>query len=177
MNWVNKQKLPAIKAIKYNGHSYLEIKDLQQTLYSFFNTAQDHQINFNLLDKISNKHSMRWLPFSEEEFTSSINKCNNSSTPSPNKLLWRHLKCIVKDKACLRNIINIADVCFKLGYQSNYLKISTSIIISKSNKESYDSPKTFRPIVLLNTIEKLIKKVISERLQFQLISNNFIHLC
>ena len=28
MNWVNKYKLPTIKAIKYNGCSYLEIKDL-----------------------------------------------------------------------------------------------------------------------------------------------------
>jgi len=39
----------------------------------------------------------------------------------------------------------------------------------------YDSPKSFRPIVLLNTIEKLIEKVISDRLQFHIISNNFIY--
>jgi len=28
MNWVNKQKLPAVKTIKYNGNSCLELKDL-----------------------------------------------------------------------------------------------------------------------------------------------------
>jgi len=44
------------------------------------------------------------------------------------------------------------------------------IIIPKLNKESYDSPKFFRPIILLNTIEKLIEKVIGDRLQFQIIS-------
>ena len=33
----------------------------------------------------------------------------------------------------------------------------------------------FCPIVLLNTLGKLIEKVISEYLQFYLISNNFIH--
>jgi len=49
------------------------------------------------------------------------------------------------------------------------------IIISKSNKESYDSPKSFRSIVLFNTLGKLIKKVISKHLQFYLILNNFIH--
>ena len=35
--------------------------------------------------------------------------------------------------------------------------------------------KFFRPIVLLNTLGKLIEKVIGDRLQFQAISNNFIY--
>jgi len=39
----------------------------------------------------------------------------------------------------------------------------------------YDSPKSFRPIILLNTVGKLIEKVIRERLQFNMTSNNFIH--
>ena len=50
------------------------------------------------------------------------------------------------------------------------------IIISKPNKMSYDQPKAFRPIVLLNTLGKLIEKVITERFQFTVASNDFIHL-
>jgi len=57
-----------------------------------------------------------------------------------------------------------------------HFKVSTSIIILKPNKELYNSPKAFRLIVLLNTLGKLIEKVIGERLQFHSISNNFIHL-
>ena len=52
-----------------------------------------------------------------------------------------------------------------------------SIIIPKPNKELYDSPKDFQPIMLLNTIGKLIEKVIGKRLQFQSISNKFIYQC
>ena len=66
-------------------------------------------------------------------------------------------------------------MCFKLGHWPSHFKIFTSIIIPKPNKESYNSPKSFRPIILLNTLGKLIKKVIGDRLQFHLISNNFIH--
>ena len=40
---------------------------------------------------------------------------------------------------------------------------------------SYDNPKAFHPIVLLNTLGKLIEKVIAERIQFIVTSNNFIH--
>jgi len=50
-----------------------------------------------------------------------------------------------------------------------------TIIIPKPNKASYNSPKIFQPIVLLNMLEKLIEKVIGKRLKFQVISNNFIH--
>jgi len=50
-----------------------------------------------------------------------------------------------------------------------------SIIIPKPNKESYDSFKSFRPIVLLNMFSKLIEKVIRERLQFHAITNDFIY--
>ena len=49
------------------------------------------------------------------------------------------------------------------------------IIIPKPNKSLYDLPKSFRPIVLLNTLGKLIQKVIGERIQFHVIANNFIH--
>ena len=40
---------------------------------------------------------------------------------------------------------------------------------------SYDQPKSFHPIVLLNTLGKLIEKVIAERIQFTVISNDFIY--
>jgi len=50
-----------------------------------------------------------------------------------------------------------------------------TIVIPKPNKMLYNSPKSFRPIVLLNTLGKLIKKVIGDRLQFYVISNNFIY--
>jgi len=46
----------------------------------------------------------------------------------------------------------------------------SSIVISKFNKVAYNSPKTFRLIVLIKTLGKLIKKVIGERLQFQAIN-------
>ena len=62
-----------------------------------------------------------------------------------------------------------------MGYWPNHFKLSSTVIISKPNKLSYNLPKSFCPIVLLNTLGKLIKKVIGERLQFHIVNNNFIH--
>ena len=51
----------------------------------------------------------------------------------------------------------------------------TSIIIPKPNKALYNSPKMFCLIVLLNTLKKLIEKVIEEILQYQSIIFNFVY--
>ena len=116
-----------------------------------------------------------WDPFLEKEFTSTIAKCNILSTPNPEKLDWRHLKHILSNKLYLKNIINITNTCLNINYWLSHFKTSTTIVILKSNKVSYNIPKLFRSIVLLNTLGKLIEKVIGDRLQFYVISNNFIH--
>ena len=82
----------------------------------------------------------------------------------------------MKDNDCITNIIKITNACINLEYWPNHFKISSIVIIPKPNKPSYDSPKSFRPIVLLNTLGKLIEKVIGERLQYHVVNNNFIYL-
>ena len=174
MNWVNKHKLLAIKMIKYNGQPCPELDDLWQALYLSSNTAQFCYIDENILNEIGLFISTSWEQFLEEEFTSALTKCNNLSAPGPDKLLWRHLKYILKNKLCLKNIIKIANACIEVGYWPTYFKTSTTIVIPKSNKVLHDTPKFFRPIILLNILSKLIEKVIGDRLQFHIISNNFI---
>ena len=116
-----------------------------------------------------------WASFSKEELINAIDKCNNSSTSGPDKLLWRHIKRIVKNNKCTIKLIDIVNTCINLGHWLSYFKMSTIVIISKPNKDLYNLPKSFHPIVLLNTIGKLFEKMIGERLQFLLISNNFIY--
>jgi len=140
-----------------------------------FNTALYQQIDTEVLEEIVDKSPSFWVLFSKEEFRSVIANCNNSSTPEPDKLSWSHLKTVLKHNECLTNIINIVNTYIDLGYWPAYFKRSTMIIIPKLNKQSYDSPKLFRLIVLLNMLGKLIEKVIGKRLQFQIASNDFIH--
>ena len=96
-------------------------------------------------------------------------------TPGLDKLLWSHLKKIIKNDECIIRLIDIANACIDLGHWLSYFKISTTVIISKPNKTTYNSSKFFYLIVLLNTIGKLFKKIIRERMQFLMISNDFIY--
>ena len=96
-------------------------------------------------------------------------------TPGLDKLSWRHLKSILNDKVCITRVIKIANMCINLEYWPNYFKLLSTVIIPKPNKLLYDLPKSFYLIILLNTLGKLIEKVIGERLQFHVVNNNFIH--
>jgi len=109
MNWVNKRRLLAIETIKYNDQQCLDINDLWYTLYSTFNMASNHQVNTDILNEIIDKSTMPWPVFSKEEFRTAISSCNNSSAPGPDKLLWSHLKIILKDNECLNIIIHITN--------------------------------------------------------------------
>ena len=144
-------------------------------LHSTFNTALHYPINLNILDKIAHKPRHSWNPFSEYKFKSAIDKYTDTSAPGPDKLTWQHWKLIIKDDMCLSKVINIANACISLSYWPNYFKVSTTVVIPKLNKLLYDNPKVFCPIVLLNTLGKLVEKVIAERLQFIVVFNNFVH--
>jgi len=116
MNWVKKRKLPAIKAIQYNSCLCIKLEELWDVLHNLFNSAQNQHVDSDLLDKISDKEVTRWPPFSKAEIINAINKCNNSSTPEPDKLSWRHLKKIIKNKEYISKLIDIANACIELGY-------------------------------------------------------------
>ena len=123
-----------------------------------FNHTINHQVNVNILNEIENKSTSLWKLFSKLEFMNTISKCNNSSASGPDKITWHHLKHVLKQEECLLNIINITNVCINLGHWLNYFKCSSTVIIPKPNKPKYDHLKAFRPIVLLSTLGKLIKK-------------------
>ena len=137
--------------------------------------AFHHQVDINILNGINDKLTSIWAPFLKEEFKITTANYNNASAPGLDKLSWSHLKIVLKDEECLNNIISITNTYIELGFWPSHFKRSTTVIIPKPNKKTYDSPKSFRLIVLLNTLGKLIKKVISERLQFTMAANYFIY--
>ena len=114
------------------------------------------------------------LPFSKQEFRDTLAKCSASSVPGPDHITWRHLKSLIANKRCLEKVIHIANVCIKLEYWPSHFKSTNTIVIPKPNKDLYNSPKSFHLIVLLNTAGKLIEKVISNWLQFQMSANGFL---
>jgi len=157
MNWVKKCKLPVVEAIQYKGHPCIKLEDLWNAFYSSFNSTQSQEVDIHFLDEISDKATIEWTPFSKEELINAIEKCNNLSAPDPNKLTWSHIKSIIRNKDCISKFIDIANACIDLGHWPSHFKTSITVVIPKPNKTSYDSPKSYCPIIFLNTIGKLFE--------------------
>jgi hypothetical protein len=68
-------------------------------------------------------------------------------------------------------VVDLTNACFEQGHWPTFFKESLSVIIPKPGKLSYAVPKVFRPIVLLNTMGKLIKKCVSNCIQFDCVKH------
>ena len=167
-----KQKLPAIKAIKFNSCLCNELSNLWQALYQLYNFVHDRPIDTQLLNKIPLCWQAEQLLFSITKFKNVITKYSSFSILSPDHILWNYLKVVLDNTKCCSNIINITNTCINLSYWLIHFKKSIFIIISKLNKPFYNTLKVFHPIFLLNTLVKLIKKAINNKLQ---VTTNFIH--
>jgi hypothetical protein len=55
----------------------------------------------------------------------------------------------------------LANACLLTGVWPDEFKVSITVVIPKPGKPSYDTPKSFRPIVLLNTMGKLLEKMLA----------------
>ena len=86
---------------------------------------------------------------------------SNVSAPGPNHMTWWYLKHILSNNTCAVGILFLANACLSLYHWPGHFKELISVIIPKPGKLAYDISKIFRPIVLLNTLGKLIKKMIA----------------
>ncbi|KAF8662009.1 hypothetical protein AX14_007127, partial [Amanita brunnescens Koide BX004] len=79
--------------------------------------------------------------------------------------MWCHIKLafsLPETDAAVAALFN--KVC-STGIWPSHFKDSISVIIPKPNKPDYSIPKAYRPIALLNTLGKLLTKVLANRLQ------------
>jgi hypothetical protein len=180
MPWARARKLPVTEALLNEKGELCNTNEMVfDTLHKTFNATDDRPIDLRRFEESLPPIPKReWLPFSSQEVTNALTKCVKNTAPGPNNVTWRTLKKIMRGTYDFENSIKaIANACFEVGYWPSHFKKLVSIIIPKLNKPVYDKAKSFRPIVLLNTIGKLIEKMIVIHLQFEGVGSGVVHPC
>jgi len=108
------------------------------------------------------------------ELTEALAACSSLSSPGLDHVTWVHLKKIVAEPQCLNVFIKLANACLIVGHWPKHFKESVLVIIPKPGKPSYSAPKVFRPIALLNTLGKLIEKMLSNCIQYDMITYDLV---
>ncbi len=72
------------------------------------------------------------------------------------------LKILCTEIMC--SLVNLFQACVKLRYHFLCFKIARIIVFKKLNKKNYSNVKTYKFIILLNTLSKILKSIITRRI-------------
>ena len=110
-----------------------------------------------------------------QEVYDAVALTGNNSAPGPNRITWELLKAAFQVSNAPEGLCHMFNRIRSSGVWPTWFKQSTCVIIPKPNKPRYNVPKAFRPISLLNTIGKLLTKIIAARLQFDCLKYDILH--
>ncbi|KAF8669463.1 hypothetical protein AX14_006046 [Amanita brunnescens Koide BX004] len=128
-----------------------------------------------VLDKLPSLPVREFPPFATQEVLDAINLTGNNLAPGPNGISWELLKRAFSVQGAPDGLCHLFNCVRESGRWPTWFKESTCVIIPKPNKPKYDVPKAFRPISLLNTISKLLTKVIASRMQYDCLRYDILH--
>src|SRR5712691_3014383 len=112
-------------------------------------------------------------PITAEEISNVLSKCSNLSTPGPDQIpygTWKRIHAINP-----LAIPNLLTPLLERGHHPLSLKVANGIVLPKPAKPSYSDPSSFRIIVLLETISKLLERVVTFRLYDHAINCKLLH--
>ncbi len=98
-----------------------------------------------------------------------IYKATSDKTLKHMKYINRIMRRLVNDVS--EQIHSFFERCLQKRIQSTQFKSAVTIVMQKSDKKDYFNAKTYKSIVLFNTLSKVLKFIIFERLQ------NVVEMC
>jgi len=112
-------------------------------------------------------------PLLPGEITAALRKCSSSSAPGPDTIpysVWKRVHLTAP-----RLLTDLLGPLLKFGYHAVSMKQANGIVLDKPGKPSYDSPASFRVIVLLQTVSKILERVVTSRLSLTARTLKLVH--
>ena len=94
---------------------------------------------------------------------------------APKGVEW--IKKLITHRGVLPFLQAFYNACFEHEVAPSFFKRSCTVVIPKPNKTDYSVPKAYRPIVLLNCLGKLLKKIVARRMQMDAQRHSILHPC
>jgi len=98
----------------------------------------------------------------EEAVSLSLLKCSPSSAPGPDSIPYSVWKSVHHVSPGI--LVSLLAPLLHFGHHPSSLKNANGVVLDKPGKQSYDSPASFRIIVLLQTVSKILERIVASRL-------------
>ncbi|KAF8659075.1 hypothetical protein AX14_007659 [Amanita brunnescens Koide BX004] len=175
IRWTKPRAPPSFSTITDNGRPIPDMATLFDVMHRHFSLAADNSVSETFLASIPQIPQRSRPLILPHEIGEMLALTSNSSAPGPNHITWSHLKQILNQEQVLDAVcLMFNNVCSSSTWPS-WFKESTSVIIPKPKKPDYSVPKAYRPIALLNTLGKLLTKVIANRMQHDTATASLLH--
>jgi len=101
-------------------------------------------------------------PLTTDEIAAALSKFSPTSAPGLDGIPYSTWKQVNKINPSI--LLQILAPLVLLGYHPASLKGSNGVVLDKPGKPSYESPESFRIIVLIRTFSKILERIIAARL-------------
>ncbi|KAF8668547.1 hypothetical protein AX14_006143, partial [Amanita brunnescens Koide BX004] len=179
VRWTRPRPPPPYSTIEVDGQAPKNVEDLFQIMHNQFSQAAARSPSEDdiqaFLEPLPALPERTFPEFSCQEVHDAIALTGNNSAPGPDRITWELLKAAFQVNGAPEGLCHMFNHIRLSGVWPAWFKQSMCVIIPKPNKPRYNVPKAFRPISLLNTIGKLLTKIIAARLQFDCLKFDILH--
>ena len=179
VRWTRPRPPPPYSTIEVEGQAPKTVDELFGIMHAQFSQAAARPTSGEDIRKILEAlHALperSFPPFSRQEIQDAVSLTSNSSAPGPDHVTWELLKRALQVNNAAEGLCHLFNQISSSGTWPSWFKESTCVIIPKPNKPKYNVPKAFRPISLLNTMGKLLTKIIATRMQFDCLKYDILH--
>jgi hypothetical protein len=162
--------IPALR--NHNNCLVYKHEELASLLSERFFTKEMEPIAAHFHDNPDPRLARQFEPFTETELETLLRQTANKSAPGTSGIGWFLLKKgwdVVKD-----HLITIYNTCFSLGHHPARWREAKVVVIPKPDKPDYSLPKAHRPISLLETMSKLLKKAVAKIMQHDIVKYELV---
>ncbi|KAF8673474.1 hypothetical protein AX14_005390 [Amanita brunnescens Koide BX004] len=179
VRWTRPRAPPPYSTIEIDGQAPRSVDDLFDIMHAQFSQAAARSPSREeieaILEALPTLPERSFPAFSCQEIQDAISLTSNSSAPGPDHVTWELLKRALQVSGAPEGLCHLYNQISSNGVWPSWFKESTCVIIPKPNKPRYNVPKAFRPISLLNTMGKLLTKIIATRMQFDCLKYDILH--
>lgn len=174
--WTKPCPPPKYSVITDNRNPIPDMPSLFNTMHAHFSSAANAtSISNAFLDSLLQLPMQDWPAISQQEVVDMLKLTSNASVPGPDSVTWHHIKQIFNMEGVSDAILTLFNNICDSSIWPSWFKESTSVIIPKPKTSDYTVPKSYRPIVLLNTLGKPLTKVMANHLQFDAAAYSLLH--
>ena len=179
----NQEKPPKIPTLINNGKTTSDARIVAQIFANqqeaIFTEPNDQAFDQDFKEQVDNHHPHLFNYESgkepeyttEEEVNEQIKSLRTRGAPGPDKITNAVLKCL--PKTFRKELVEIINASMRLQHVPKIWKEATVVMLPKPMKD-HKQPENFRPISLLNTLSKLLERIILVRLRTWIATNELL---